>query len=165
MRPLAQAAGKHGALRQGPFYFGDSPTYVDFLLCCVMDWTEETVLTAIKAAPFAACPKISGVVDGIRGLDSHRASARLDDASSFSRQVDTRAHTMLMYRISLSLFLLPSMLVDSHTLFLLQADYNGGLTTTVPQHCVDEDFVAAYKCYRGALPLAANQSTDTYCIV
>ena len=36
---------------KGPFYFGDSPTYVNFLLCCVMDWTEETVLTAIKAAP------------------------------------------------------------------------------------------------------------------
>lgn len=56
----------------GPFYFGDLPTYVDFLLCAAMDWADTNYFNRISVTPFAAFPKISGVVSGIRGLDSYK---------------------------------------------------------------------------------------------
>lgn len=60
---------------QGAFYFGAAPTYVDFLLCCLMDWTDATVLERLKDEKgvdvFGKYAKISGAVAGIRGLDSY----------------------------------------------------------------------------------------------
>jgi glutathione S-transferase len=62
---------------KGPFYFGDSPTYVDFYLCANIDWLDFTLfdrLTAEKSVDhvLTSYSKMRGVVDGIRALDSYR---------------------------------------------------------------------------------------------
>ena len=60
---------------KGPFYFGASPTYVDFCLCGLMDWTETCLLQRLKEEKgvdvFGNYAKISGSVAGIRGLPSY----------------------------------------------------------------------------------------------
>jgi hypothetical protein len=60
----------------GPFYFGAKPTYVDFLLVSIVDWTDATWADRLKAEKgvdvWGAYAKFSGVVSGIRGLDSYK---------------------------------------------------------------------------------------------
>lgn len=60
---------------QGPFYFGVSPTYVDFLLCHFMDWHYTILLQRLKDEKgvdvFGKYAKISAAVAGIRGLASY----------------------------------------------------------------------------------------------
>ena len=60
----------------GPFYYGDKPTVTDFFLCQHVDWCEATLLNRLKDEKgvdiFAAFPKLYGVANGIRGLDSYK---------------------------------------------------------------------------------------------
>lgn len=60
----------------GPFYYGDKPTVTDFFLCQHVDWSEGTLLNRLKAEKgvniFASFPKLYGVVEGIRNLDSYK---------------------------------------------------------------------------------------------
>jgi glutathione S-transferase len=61
---------------KGPFFFGDSPTYVDFFLCAHIDWLDFTLfdrLTAEKSVGhmLTSYSKMRGVVDGIRALGSY----------------------------------------------------------------------------------------------
>lgn len=66
---------------KGPFFFGgDKPTYVDFLFVAHVDWAYASTLDRLikekgLADPLAASPKVSGVVAGIRGLDSYKGYA------------------------------------------------------------------------------------------
>ena len=61
---------------QGPFYYGEKPCYVDFVLCAQQDWIKATLLDRLKAEKgvnaFAEDSKIMGVVNGIRNLDSYK---------------------------------------------------------------------------------------------
>lgn len=62
----------------GPFHYGDSPTYVDFMLCALMDWTDATILNRLKAEKGvdlfsgSSAAKIMGVVNGVRSLESYK---------------------------------------------------------------------------------------------
>ena len=63
----------------GPFFFGDAPSSVDFFLCAQVDWHEAVLLERLAkdkgvADPLAPYAKLRGVVEGIRGLASYRAS-------------------------------------------------------------------------------------------
>lgn len=64
---------------QGPFYFGESPCYVDFFLCALHDWACATFLDRLKneknVDAFSNLLKINGIVNGIRNLDSYKNSS------------------------------------------------------------------------------------------
>jgi len=55
---------------QGPFYFGDTMTYVDFFACQVFDVVHSTIFGPIGVDEFRRYPKIHAVVSGIRGMSS-----------------------------------------------------------------------------------------------
>ena len=65
---------------QGPFWFGDKPTYVDFFACNMMDWCNYTFLDRLEsefgATPMAEFGKFAAVVAGIRALDSYKVSTK-----------------------------------------------------------------------------------------
>lgn len=59
---------------KGPFFFGEKPTYVDFVLFALVEWKEELILNRLKSEKgvdvFGPYEKILGVINGIRNLDS-----------------------------------------------------------------------------------------------
>lgn len=57
---------------QGPYYFGDRATYVDFYLAMVFDVLNFMVFDAI-GCPLTNYPKIKGVLAAIRGLESAKS--------------------------------------------------------------------------------------------
>ena len=61
---------------KGPYFFGDSPSYVDFFLCQHMDWQDEMCLRRLREEIQLDCfgpyPKIKAVAEGIRNLDSYK---------------------------------------------------------------------------------------------
>ena len=58
---------------KGPFFFGSKPTPVDFMLTALTDWQDEGKMDRLKVEkgfdPWAAYPKVAGVVAGVRALD------------------------------------------------------------------------------------------------
>lgn len=61
---------------KGPYYFGAKATYVDFHLNGSFEWMEMTTFNPLKAKTgdlLVAYPKISAILQGIRGLASAKA--------------------------------------------------------------------------------------------
>lgn len=63
---------------QGPFYFGESPTCVDFFLANIVDWHCANFLDRLEkekgVKAFANFPKMMAAVEGIRGLSSYASN-------------------------------------------------------------------------------------------
>ena len=63
-----------------PFYFGATPTYVDFFLFAHLEWQRHTKLNRLKADlgvdPLAPYAKIIQVDAGIKALESVQACTR-----------------------------------------------------------------------------------------
>jgi len=62
---------------KGPYYFGDMPTYVDFMAASYFEMCEGRWLNPLAEAKHLKCdtiaehaPKLRGVLKGIRGLES-----------------------------------------------------------------------------------------------
>jgi glutathione S-transferase len=57
---------------KGPFYFGESPTYVDFMLAAQLSWVRATLFDRLKdecgVDLFSSFQKIAGVEAGILAL-------------------------------------------------------------------------------------------------
>lgn len=72
---LSKLLGNMERSIKGPFYFGESPTYVDFYLCNHVDWWEYVLLDRLKTEQgvdiLNAYEKIKAVVSGIRELASY----------------------------------------------------------------------------------------------
>lgn len=76
---LAKLMGNLQKGVQGPFFFGDKPSCVDFFWANMNDWLGATfhdrLVSEFGSATFtAAYPKLDGVVSGIRALESYKAS-------------------------------------------------------------------------------------------
>jgi len=61
---------------QGPFWFGNAPSCADFFFTNSFDFFDgmffDRLKTEFGADPFAAYPKLVGVISGIRNLDSYK---------------------------------------------------------------------------------------------
>jgi glutathione S-transferase len=61
---------------KGPFFFGDSPSYVDFFLLQHMDW-RKSLLDKLQEKTgkdfLESCPKIKAVVSALRELPSYKS--------------------------------------------------------------------------------------------
>ena len=58
---------------KGPYYFGDTPTYVDFATTSYFDMCEHKWLNPLREKSgdtLAACPKLKAVLSSIRSLPS-----------------------------------------------------------------------------------------------
>ena len=55
----------------GPFFYGDTPTYVDFYLTMSIDWLQAVYFKGLPIWDDAAFAKVMKVVDGIRALPSY----------------------------------------------------------------------------------------------
>ena len=73
----ARFASHLGAIERsikGPFYFGERPTYVDFIAVGFFDMLSTIILDPVSAHTgidfLASAPKLLGVLSGVRGLPS-----------------------------------------------------------------------------------------------
>ena len=73
---LPKLLGNMNRSIKGPFFFGDAPTYVDFFLCQHVDWLDYTLLNRLKSEKnvdvFSSYTNITGVLEGIRNLESYK---------------------------------------------------------------------------------------------
>ena len=71
--PFAMLMGNLSATSKGPSSSGTKPTPVDFMLTALTDWQDEGKMDRLKVEkgldPWAAYPKLAGVVAGVRALD------------------------------------------------------------------------------------------------
>ena len=62
---------------QGPYYFGENLTYVDFFACQVFDYVHFTIFGPVGVDEVKRYPKIHAMVTAIRGMASAHAFAHL----------------------------------------------------------------------------------------
>lgn len=75
---LAKLLGNLERGVQGPYFYGDKPSNVDFFWTNVNDWQDNTWQNRVVSEfggkrVTAAFPKLQGVLDGIRSLESYKA--------------------------------------------------------------------------------------------
>lgn len=63
---------------RGPYWFGNAPTYVDFFWTNIVDFYDARIFDRLEAEFgvkhfYAAYPKLEGVLNAIRSLDSYKA--------------------------------------------------------------------------------------------
>jgi hypothetical protein len=59
----------------GPFYYGNTPTYVDFYLAATVDWIQALYLRGLPIWDAESSVKLMAAVNGIRGLASYSGYA------------------------------------------------------------------------------------------
>lgn len=70
-----QATNLNRAVK-GPFFFGDSPSYVDFFLCQHYEWNDATFLGRVEEETgkkfVKSYEKLIGAITGIQNLESYK---------------------------------------------------------------------------------------------
>jgi len=73
---FAKQASNLSRAIKGPFFFGDSPSYVDFFLCQHFEWNDATFLGRLEQETgksfVKSYEKIIGVINGIQNLESYK---------------------------------------------------------------------------------------------